>query len=104
MAGGHVGATLNDRFGGVLSVGQCEPLKAAVHAIALGIAGLCAAYNAAAWLHRREQHLAVNTVLYGAAVLWECCHVKSHLDECSAPAPALERSADRTVPALVDAA
>ncbi len=86
--------TLNDRLGGVLSVGECEPLKATVHGVAVGIAGLCAAYNAAAWLHRRQVHLAINTVIYGAAVFWECCHVMSHLNECAPAAPVVEPPAD----------
>lgn len=85
---------LNDRLGGVLSVGRCEPLKATVHGVAVGIAGLCAAYNAAAWLHRRQVHLAINTLVYSAAVLWECQHVMSHLNECVPATPPVAPPAD----------
>lgn len=63
----------------ILQCGNCEPLKASVHAIAMGTAALCAAYNLAAWLTRRQMHLGVNTILYTAVVLWEVQHVKHHL-------------------------
>jgi hypothetical protein len=36
------------------------------------------AYNAAAWLARRDVHLAINTVLYTALTLWEQQHVAHH--------------------------
>lgn len=63
----------------VLKCGNCEVLKAAVHGTALGLAALCGLYNAAAWLSRREQHLAVNAVLYAALTAWEQQHVAHHL-------------------------
>ena len=63
----------------VLCVGQCEPLKAAVHGVLLVTMGICAVYNAAAWLRRRERHLGLNAVLYGAATVWEHRHVRQHL-------------------------
>jgi len=65
----------------VLKCGNCEELKLGVHATALGIAALCGLYNAAAWLSRREQHLAVNAVLYAALVMWEQRHVVHHIAE-----------------------
>jgi hypothetical protein len=71
----------------VLNNGNCEPLKAAVHGIVMATAALCALYNAAAWLRRRERHLAVNAVVYSAAACWETFHVRHHLD-CR-PRPAL---------------
>ena len=67
----------------VLHTGRCEPLKAAVHGVLLATMGLCAAYNTAAWLRRRERHLAVNAVLYTAAVCWERCHIARHLAACA---------------------
>jgi hypothetical protein len=63
----------------VLRCGSCEPLKAGVHATALGIVAVMALYNAAAWLTRRERHLGVNAVLYGLLVAWEQQHVAHHL-------------------------
>jgi len=63
----------------VLKCGNCEPLKLGVHAGALGLAALCGIYNAAAWLSRRETHLAVNTVLYTALIIWEQQHVAHHI-------------------------
>lgn len=63
----------------VLQSGKCEPLKAVVHGIALGTAALCGAYNFAAWLTRRQKHLAINSVLYSAVVVWEYTHVRHHL-------------------------
>jgi hypothetical protein len=69
----------------VLECGKCEPLKLGVHAAALGIAALCGVYNAAAWLRRREQHLAINTVLYAALIAFEQCHVAHHIAELRRP-------------------
>ena len=46
----------------MLNVGRCEPLKAAVHGVLLATAAVCAAYNAAAWLKRRQRHLAINAI------------------------------------------
>src|SRR5262245_20530236 len=63
----------------VLKCGNCEPLKLGVHAGALGLAALCGVYNAAAWLARRDIHLAVNTVVYTALIIWEQQHVAHHL-------------------------
>jgi hypothetical protein len=69
----------------VLKCGNCEELKLGVHGLALGIAALCGLYNAAAWLSRREQHLAVNTVLYTALILFEQRHVAHHIAEMRRP-------------------
>ena len=63
----------------VLKCGSCEVLKAGVHGTALGLAVVMGVYNAAAWLRRREQHLAVNAVLYAALTAWEQNHVAHHL-------------------------
>ncbi len=67
----------------MLNVGQCEPLKAAVHGVVLATVAVCAVYNAAAWLKRRQRHLAINAIIYGAACLWEHSHVMHHLAECT---------------------
>ena len=72
----------------MLDTGTCEPFKAAVHGLMLATAALCAAYNSAAWLKRRERHLAINAVLYSAVVCWEYCHVVHHLAACRIPQPA----------------
>jgi len=74
----------------VLKCGNCEPLKVGVHATALGIAALCGLYNAAAWLSRREQHLAVNAVLYAALTAFEHRHVSHHIAELRRPRQAPE--------------
>jgi hypothetical protein len=66
----------------MLDSGRCEPLKAAVHGVLLVTASVCAAYNAAAWIKRRQPHLAINAVVYSAAVLWERCHIAHHLAAC----------------------
>ena len=47
----------------------------------LGVAALCGAYNAAAWLSRRERHLAINAVLYAALIAFEQQHVSHHIAE-----------------------
>ena len=71
----------------LLDSGRCEPLKAAVHGVLLATAGVCAAYNAAAWLKRRQRHLAINAVIYSAAVWWEGSHIVHHLAACSGKVP-----------------
>ena len=72
----------------VLKCGNCEELKLGVHASALAIAALCGAYNAAAWLVRREPHLAVNALLYLTLIAWEQKHIAHHLQEIRHPAAA----------------
>ena len=62
----------------VLNCGSCEALKTGVHAAALGLAVVMGAYNAAAWLRRRQPHLAINAVLYAALAAWEQQHVAHH--------------------------
>jgi hypothetical protein len=76
----------------VLHRGSCEPLKAGIHATALGLFVLMGLYNTAAWLTRRQRHLAVNAILYSALTVWERKHVASHLRElrrCQAAKAAL---------------
>jgi hypothetical protein len=69
----------------VLQCGNCEELKLGVHALALGVAALCGVYNAAAWLSRRERHLAVNTIMYAALIAFERQHVSHHIAELRRP-------------------
>src|SRR6185503_16319878 len=69
----------------VLKCGNCERVKLGVHGLALGLAALCGAYNAAAWLSRREQHLAVNAVLYAVLIAFEQQHVSQHIAELRRP-------------------
>jgi hypothetical protein len=66
----------------ILKQGSCEPFKAAVHGTSLGLFALMGLYNAAAWINRRERHLAVNAVLYCLGVAWETRLVAHHLDAC----------------------
>lgn len=62
----------------MLHPGELEPLKAHVHR-ALGIlSGICAVYNGAAWIVRRERHLLINTMLYGLLWAVEQEQVKHH--------------------------
>jgi hypothetical protein len=63
----------------VLQCGECEPLKASVHASALALAAVMGLYNAAAWLSRRDKHLAINAVLYTVLAVWEQKHVAHHV-------------------------
>jgi hypothetical protein len=80
---------------GLLDSGSCEAFKGCVHGGALGLVVLMGLYNAAAWLRRRERHLAINTVLYGAATIWEYQHVKRH---CKAAVRESARASDREDP------
>ena len=66
----------------LLDNGECEPAKAAVHGVLMATVAVCAAYNTAAWIKRRQTHLAINAILYSAAVWWERCHVMHHLRSC----------------------
>jgi hypothetical protein len=66
----------------MLDNGRCEPLKAAVHGVLFATVSLCAAYNTAAWLKRRQRHLAVNAIIYISAAWWERCHIIHHLEPC----------------------
>jgi hypothetical protein len=81
----------------VLKCGNCEELKLGVHALALGVAALCGAYNAAAWLSRRERHLAINTMLYAALIAFEHQHVSHHLAELRRPEATPELTAMETI-------
>lgn len=84
----------------VLTPGSCEVLKAGVHAAAFGLIALMGIYNAAAWLRRRDPHLAVNAILYGALAAWERHHVGHHvaarrqhqIDKRATPSACAERS------------
>jgi len=69
----------------ILKCGNCEELKLGVHAAALGLAAVCGLYNAAAWLNRRQQHLALNAILYAALAAWEQQHVSHHMAEIRRP-------------------
>jgi hypothetical protein len=66
----------------ILYPGNCEPLKATFHGVALLLAAVMGAYNAAAWMRRRQSHLAINATIYIAAVFWEQRHVAHHLVPC----------------------
>jgi hypothetical protein len=57
-------------------------------------------YNAAAWL-AREQHLAVNAVLYAALTAWEQVQVAHHLEALRLCQEA-SRSTGTDVAAVVD--
>ena len=71
----------------ILKKGTCEPLKAVIHGTSLGLFAIMGLYNAAAWINRRERHLAVNTVIYVLGVAWERHLVAHHLEACRAPEP-----------------
>ena len=78
----------------VLNCGNSERLKAAVHGVALVTAAVCGGYNIAAWLVRRERHLAINGLFYSAAVMWEIVHVRHHLAARPALPPVLVSARD----------
>jgi hypothetical protein len=82
-----------DRFQPVsdmLDSGECEPMKAAVHGLLMATVAVCAAYNTAAWIKRRQSHLAINAVVYSVAVWWESCHIRHHLRACPVGEPNIE--------------
>jgi hypothetical protein len=81
----------------VLHCGNCEGLKLGVHATAFALSFVMGAYNAAAWLIRREAHLAINAALYAALMAWEQQHVAHHLLEMRRPRPVLQPATDSPV-------
>lgn len=81
----------------VLKCGNCEELKLGVHAMALALAALCGAYNTAAWLSRRERHLAINAMLYAALIAFEHQHVTHHFAELRPPLPPPKQAAADTL-------
>src|SRR5437667_10565740 len=88
----------------VLKCGNCERVKLGVHGLALGVAALCGAYNAAAWLSRRERHLAINTVMYAALIAFEQQHVAHHIAELRRPHLAPDANATTTAEAIAQVA
>jgi len=78
----------------MLDSGQCEPLKAAVHGVVMVLAGVCALYNTAAFIKRRQRHLAINAVFYASTVWVERCHVMHHLEACSLAEPEAQDAGD----------
>jgi hypothetical protein len=66
----------------ILKKGSCEPFKAVVHGASLGLFAIMGMYNAAAWVNRRERHLALNAVIYALGVAWERRLVAHHLESC----------------------
>ena len=61
-----------------LEPGDHEAVKAMAHGTLGLLACLCVGYNGAAFLARRERHLAVNTVVYGALVVFEALQWRRH--------------------------
>lgn len=62
----------------VLQSDTFEELKLGVHGLALGLSAVMCLYNAAAWLQRRQRHLAVNALTYAGAIVLEQQHVAHH--------------------------
>jgi len=66
----------------LLESGQGERLKATVHSVTFGLMTICAIYNTAAFLARRERnwHLAANAIGYGAVAYYEWLSIQHHLE------------------------
>jgi hypothetical protein len=62
----------------ILEPGSHEVLKRAVHRTMQIGAGVCFAYNFAAWCVRRESHLGLSAVVYALLFQLETEHVKHH--------------------------
>lgn len=63
------------------SSGVAEGTKGTVHVVLGGIALVCFAYNASAWLFRRDRHLFYNSLLYGALTGIEAYQVSRHWED-----------------------
>ena len=61
-----------------LRAGELEPVKLGVHAVLGALAAVCTAYNAAAFIYRREPHLAVNAVAYALLTALETQQIERH--------------------------
>ena len=64
----------------MLESGEHETVKAGAHGLLGALAAVCLAYNVAAWVTRRERHLAINAVIYAALVGLEVRQVARHLE------------------------
>ena len=73
----------------ILESGTREGVKAAVHGMTLGLVAVMGAYNAAAWLQRRQPHLAMNAAIYAALTFFEYMHVGHHRAALAADAATL---------------
>ena len=78
----------------LLRHGRYEVLKATVHGAVLTLTAVCALYNLAAWMARRQRHSWVNATVYAALTVWEYHHVQHHLrlGTPSASAPQKDRA------------
>ena len=68
--------------------GEHESLKCAVHASALSLAALMAAYNIAASCYRRDRHLRLNAVFYTLLIAWEIKQTLHHFERAGSARPA----------------
>lgn len=73
--------------------GNHEALKCGVHAAALSLAAVMAAYNIAACCYRRDRHLRVNAALYTLAIAWEIKQTLHHFGRADAAVPAADAAA-----------
>ena len=80
-----------------VSRGHAEPVKGAIHGVATVVCGLMFAYNTAAWLFRREPHLAVNALVYGTAILYEGVQTQRHVTARLAGARHEARPSNRSI-------
>jgi hypothetical protein len=87
-----------------LDSGTFEGVKAGVHGAALGLAAVMCLYNAAAWLQRRERHLAINAIVYGSAIILEREHFLHHRATVQRLALAAAAAAVATIEAAAEAA
>ena len=87
-----------------LDSGTFEGVKAGVHGAALGLAAVMCLYNAAAWLQRRERHLAINAIVYGSAIILEREHFLHHRATVQRLALAAAASAAATLAVAAEAA
>ncbi len=87
----------------ILENGSSELVKAVVHGMSLSLVAVMGAYNLAAWLQRRQRHLAFNALVYAALVLFEYQHVCHHRASLSAAVGAAALAATATT-ATVSAA
>ena len=65
-------------LGDFFNHGVQEGAKCAVHLAVFIPAALCAGYNLIAYVRRGDFHLAVNSVIYTALLVWEAHHIRGH--------------------------
>jgi hypothetical protein len=70
------GQHMNDPL---INAGTADGFKAGVHLGLFGLAVTCLAYNAMAYIQRKEGHLLRNGLVYAALSVYEVIQIEAHM-------------------------